>query len=379
MKRYGCMLLCGVVCVLGMAGCPVDKQAQTKILFHTDRDGDDEIYLIDADGDGVTNLTREPLSNDGAAPLPDGSAIVYNSAPSWQDSSLMLVNPDGTGAVTLVATGGYNWDVRFTSDGSRMVFVTEGQPASRLRSVRLDAMDLLDLTDGTSPVWDVAVRPHGQQVAYVMQSNGNGEIYVIGVGGGAVTNLTNNAAMDDSPAYSPDGSRIAFVSTRSGIRDIYIMDADGSNPVNLSNTAVDAEGDPQFSPDGTKILWTAKSGNMTQRVTVANLDGTGQVALTDNANSQFEPAWSPDSKKVAMTIGDDIWVVNADGTELKNLTNTVGQDSDPTWTPDGKTIIFQSMRDGNREIYSMNPDGSGQTNLTNSAGDDCIQAVFEVR
>jgi Tol biopolymer transport system component len=295
MKRYGCMLLCGVVCVLGMAGCPVDKQAQTKILFRTDRDGDDEIYLMDVDGGGITNLTREPLSNDGAAPLPDGSAIVYNSAPSWQDSSLMLVNPDGTGAVTLVADGGYNWDVRFTDDASRMVFVTEGQPASRLRSVRLDAMDLLNLTDGSSAVWDVAVRPHGMQVAYVSQANGNSEIYVTGVAGGPTTNLTANAASDSNPAYSPDGSRIAFVSDRSGNRDIYVMNADGTNPVNVSNTPAQSGKEAQFSPDGKKLLWTSKSGNTTMSVVVANLDGSGQVQLTDMEPGQ--PAGCGDDRR----------------------------------------------------------------------------------
>jgi Tol biopolymer transport system component len=52
------------------------------------------------------------------------------------------------------------------------------------------------------------------------------------------------------------------------------------------------------------------------------------------------------------------------------LTNAPSGDSLPAWSPDGAKIAFQSLRDGNSEIYVMNPDGSGQTNLTNNPAKD---------
>ena len=62
--------------------------------------------------------------------------------------------------------------------------------------------------------------------------------------------------------------------------------------------------------------------------------------------------------------------MNADGSGQTRLTNNADDDLDPSWSPDGAKIAFRSDRDGNFEIYVMNADGSGQTNLTNNAAED---------
>jgi TolB protein len=54
---------------------------------------------------------------------------------------------------------------------------------------------------------------------------------------------------------------------------------------------------------------------------------------------------------------------------LTPLTTSAGADEHPR-SPDGQSIVFESSRDGNREIYRMNADGSQQMNLTNHPGDD---------
>ena len=45
-------------------------------------------------------------------------------------------------------------------------------------------------------------------------------------------------------------------------------------------------------------------------------------------------------------------------------------DGSPSWSPDGGRIAFDSLRDGNGEIYVMNADGSGQTRLTDNPASD---------
>jgi Tol biopolymer transport system component len=58
------------------------------------------------------------------------------------------------------------------------------------------------------------------------------------------------------------------------------------------------------------------------------------------------------------------------GSGLTRSTNNSGDETGPAWSPDGTKIAFDSMRDGNAEIYIMNADGSAQTRITqNSAGD----------
>src|SRR5262245_12758365 len=162
---------------------------------------------------------------------------------------------------------------------------------------------------------------------------------------------------DLEPAWSPDGTRIAFMSFRNDPRSLVF----GPPPV----------------PGSTELY-------------VTNVDGTGQVRLTnspgneggpiaidlDDNDGESIPSWSPDGTKIAFASNRDgnweIYVVNADGSGLHRLTNNSATDLRPRWSPDGTKIAFQTNRDGNQEIYSMNPDGSAQTNLTNNPADDVL-------
>ena len=133
-----------------------------------------------------------------------------------------------------------------------------------------------------------------------------------------------------TPILPPGGNgKIAFQSTRNGnFSDIYVMDPDGSNLTNLTNQPFWflLEHDPDWSPDGTKIVFGI------------NVDEFSQ---------------------------DNIYVMDANGANAVQLTN-ISKDFAPVWSPDGKKIAFGSFRDGNAEIYVMNADGSNPINLTNN-------------
>ena len=96
-------------------------------------------------------------------------------------------------------------------------------------------------------------------------------------------------------------------------------------------------------------------------------DGSGRTQLTSTGYAAF-PAWSPTGAKLAVgrfDSGWDIWSLDRDGGNLTKLTDDPYEDIMPAWSPDGTKIAFQSMRDGDREIYVMNADGTNETNLTN--------------
>src|SRR2546426_2296141 len=108
------------------------------------------------------------------------------------------------------------------------------------------------LTQSQTP----ALKANGK-IAFVSWRDGNNEIYVMNPDGSNQTNLTKNSASDYEPAWSPDGAKIAFVSNRNGKMQLFVMNADGSNPVQLTFDIFSYPAGLSWSPDGTRIVFSA--------------------------------------------------------------------------------------------------------------------------
>lgn len=107
-------------------------------------------------------------------------------------------------------------------------------------------------------------------------------------------------------------------------------------------------------------------------------DGAGQAPLTDNSVDDFDPAWSPDGRRIAFcsnrdssdSIEFDVYVMDADGSNVVRLTAQPANECDLAWAPGGKRIVFSSSRSGNPELYVMASDGSAVTRLTSTPADE---------
>jgi Tol biopolymer transport system component len=107
----------------------------------------------------------------------------------------------------------------------------------------------------------------------------------------------------------------------------------------------------------------------------ANADGTGLVRLTRRPGPEFDPAWSPDGRRIVyrdsrrgINENDEIFVMNADGTDGKNLTRDPANDWGPDWSPDGGSIVFNSDRDGlPMGGFLVDPDGSNLRRIATDA------------
>src|SRR4051812_36913700 len=177
--------------------------------------------------------------------------------------------------------------------------------------------------------------------------------------------------------------KIAFSSTRGDDESshVFTMNADGSGERQLTS-GVTIDVDPTFSPDGTTIVFT-RAGLVKKKkadpgdIWAMNADGTGQHRLTKGVKrADGQPAYSPDGTKIAFTrnrIAKDtsaVMVMDADGTNERRLTTQGKFNGFPDWSGDGSKIAFTSDRTGNPEIFVMNADGSGQTQLTNNPAPD---------
>lgn len=155
------------------------------IAFSSNRDGNNEIYLMRQDGSGIRRLTNNPWIDVSPAWSPDGTRIAFTS--------------DRTGIPAVYLMG---------SDGT-------GQ--RRLTSIPNSYED--------SPSWS----PRGDRIAFVIRTGSTGaEIATASPDGGNVLMLTMGEGSNEDPEWSPDGLRIVFTSTRLGGKKLFIMNSDGS-------------------------------------------------------------------------------------------------------------------------------------------------------
>ena len=263
-----------------------------RIVFDSDRDGNREIYVMNADGTNQTKLTNDPAYDDCCATLsPNGERIAFqtNRDGNWE---IYVMNADGTGQTNITNNA---------------------------------------FLDGTQ-AWS----PDGTKIAFRSYRTGGSDIYVMDTDGSSPTRLTNNPANDLHPDWSPDGTKIAFISTRDGLNEIYVMNStDGSGQTSLTNDPGAHDGDPDWSPDGSKIAFYSTRDADDVEIYVMNADGTGQTRLTDSPGADYNPSWSPDGGWIAFFSDRDdnleIYVMNADGTGQTNITDNPAADRAPDW------------------------------------------------
>ena len=188
----------------------------------SNRDGTDDIFVVNADGSGLRNLTRSRGH--------DRTRMWKGRAHARAD----WFSPDGP---------------MWSPDGRRIVFRSErDRPSASERA---------------------ACRPRCQR----------DEIYVVDADGSGLRRLTRNWSSDDGPVWSPDGRTILFMRSN----DVYVMNADGSGQRNLTRSVIypfATDTAPTWSPDGRKILFVSNRGGNGE-VYVMNADGSDERRLTE--------------------------------------------------------------------------------------------------
>ncbi len=96
---------------------------QTKIAFVSDRDGNVEIYVMNADGSEQINLTNNPASDWFPSWSPDGKKIVFNSDRDG-NYEFYVMNADGSEQKRLTNNRAYDWSSSCSPDGKKIVFTS---------------------------------------------------------------------------------------------------------------------------------------------------------------------------------------------------------------------------------------------------------------
>ena len=244
------------------SGSENSTKKERQVLFVSNRDGNDEVYAMNADGSNLVRLTFNTV--------PDGRA-------TWSSNEQHIAFASGTSPYRDIVVMNAN------GNGLRNITNTPGN-------------------DEEWPEW----APQGNNVIFSSNRDGNHEIYLYNSDDESTTRLTTRTQDDKWPTFSPDGSKIAFQSNMGaglGQTDIFVMNADGSGVTRLTNSA-SFDQMPTWSPDGTKIAFmSARDGN--PEIYVMNADGTGQTRLTNLPGLDARPSWSRKDNLIAFTSTRD--------------------------------------------------------------------------
>ena len=231
----------------------VSYDGQT-IVYMSDRNytGNMNIWKMNSDGSNPVNLTHTNLPGatlHSAAPNFDGSKIVYMGPGTnvGHGYDIFTMNGDGTGATNLTALTGDGNFPYWSYDGSKIVFgsfrdinATNSGEEIYIMNANGSGQTRLTFTNGRDfyPV----ISPDGSKIAFTSERDGHRQIYLMNIDGSGPTNISGNAYWDQTAYFSPDGQRLSFTSSRNGGSDeVYVMNVDGSNQTRLTtNTVLEA-------------------------------------------------------------------------------------------------------------------------------------------
>ena len=258
---------------------------------------------------------------------PDGSKIAFSSnrsgnlsteASAKVDYDIWVMNSDGTGLSNLTNNPAYDGKPKWSPDGTKIAFVSDRSGNLDIWTMNADGSNLKQLTDltiiDTDPCWS----PDGSKIAFSSNRSNNFNIWTINSdGSGIPQKITSGEANDIEPSWSKWG--IAFTSNR----EIWMIDENGTQEAfRLTNNPA-GNYEPCWSPfaiplsDGSNrplVTFTSnRQGN--PDIFVMDTDGVDQSkSLTDYTNTDCNPSWSPDGSKVAYASFKDgqydVWIMN---------------------------------------------------------------------
>ncbi len=255
--------------------------ASTKIAFVGTRTGKKEIYTADADGAGVTQLTKDGAISVAPSLSPDGRSLVYT---------------------------GYQ-------SGYADVYEIELGSGARNRIIKYP---------GTNS--GAAYSPDGGRIAVTMSKDGNPELYTTSSGGGGARRLTRTPGVESSPTWSPDGSELIYSSDDRGGPQLFRVSASGGSGRPLS-TGHGYNTEPNWSPDGKKIAFNVRGGGAFQ-VAILDLAGGGTRIVGEGQ----DPVWGADSRHLIFASGGSLVMLDAQTGARTTIVSGLGKVSEPTWS-----------------------------------------------
>jgi len=254
--------------------------ASSKIAFVGSRTGKKEIYVADADGAGVHQLTNDGTISVGPRLSPDGRSLVYTG---YKSGYADVYEID-------IASGARNRIIKFPGTNTGANY-----------------------------------SPDGRELAVIVSKDGNPELYTTSTSGGGARRLTRTPGVESSPTWSPSGDEIIYSSDDRGGPQLFRISAGGGSG-RLLSTGHNYNTEPNWSPDGKKVAFTVRSGGFS----VAILDlASSNVRIVASGQG---PAWGADSRHLIYADGGSVILLDAQTGQKTTVVSGLGKISEPTWS-----------------------------------------------
>lgn len=255
--------------------------ASSQIAFVSDVSGTKQVYVCDADGGNVQQVTRHPHGAVSPALSPDFLAFTGY----------------GTGfpCVVLVDMG---------AGMERQVASTPGQNSG------------------------AAFAPDGRSLALTMSFIGNPEIFVLDLPSSNAICVTESVGTPSSPSWHPDGQQIIFSSNEGEGPQLYVVDIASESSAQRWSCGYRYATDPEWSPDGKQVAFTTRSGT-DYAVAVASYPG-GSARIVQKGGAQH-PSFSPDGRSLAYVQNGQLWAHDLTTNKRRSVVSGRGTISEPRW------------------------------------------------
>jgi serine/threonine protein kinase len=272
---------------------------QGQIAFVSERSGLPQIFLMNADGSNVSQLTSETQGACQPEWSPNGNRLAYISPcgglqERYDGASIFILNLNNgrTDLISTLATGDY--DPAWSPDGDHLAFTSlqTGKPQIFIYEFDNDTSHILmnRSTVNRMPAWS----PDGEQIVFVSPSPVNNQpiLFIVDSGGQneprAVTAQANGRML--RPTWSPEGNLIRFDLGNGGVLGGHLLSGNQDVPLDTSLSLAE---NPSFSPDANWIVFNGVQSGSGLNIYLIPHNDVQLTALTDDLTDNYQPAWRP--------------------------------------------------------------------------------------
>jgi Tol biopolymer transport system component/serine/threonine protein kinase len=332
-----------------------------KIVFQSNRGGQGDLWIVDADGGTPKRLTNDVLYDYHPSWSPDGKWIVFGTQRFRPSAAydLRVIAAEGGDPRELTVENHMVARPMWSRDGQQILFSSVRGGAINIWKIPFSATALEGhsvpqrVTVGEGQDFAVSISPSGA-LAFASVKN-RADIWELEADSGKLRQVTFETAVEEYPDLAPDGKTLVVTSYRTPQAAVWTVDENGKFISRIGSGSFS-----RWSPDGRQIVMSSARTAVTPSIFIHRL---GDVSVTEFAPSGIFAEWSPDGTQILydrMQEGKMALLVKAvaGGPEKKIVEMPSNTPGSPDWSPDGRWVAFQAEQDYIRHLWLV-PSGGG--------------------